>query len=132
MRLVLFWSCECSSTRGVSLEAGLHLMKLSLPGNASFPAPSPCPPLGWCGARGQLALEAGAGETAFVCVLTFISISPDQRLTSHRCCPSSAFGSASKKWEDHPEGRRCVEHGLSWTSCVLMLWPWLGFMHPWK
>ena len=28
--------------------------------------PAPHPPLGLCGARGQLALEAGSGETAFV------------------------------------------------------------------
>ena len=51
MRLVFFWSCDCSSTRRVSLEAGLQLMELSLPG--THLSPHPLPALRWaCVGRG--------------------------------------------------------------------------------
>ena len=46
-----FWSCDCSSTRRVSLEAGLQLMELSLPG--THLSPHPLPALRWaCVGRG--------------------------------------------------------------------------------
>lgn len=122
MRLVLFSSCEDCFTRtspsGSSPAEGTVLTRHTI-----LPLS-----LDLCEVRCQPALEAGA----FVYVKTLISTSPHQGLTSHSCCPSSAFGSASEKWEDHPEGRRSVGHRLSWISCVFLLWPWVGFMDPWK
>lgn len=49
-----------------------------------------------------------------------------------QCCPFSAFGSTCKQWEDYPKDRRSVVCRVSWTSCVWVLWQWVGFMHPWK